>query len=60
MLSLHARGLTTREISARFADMYGASVSKDTISRITDRVVEEMTACAARRCPLDRAGRQSQ
>jgi putative transposase len=42
VLSLYARGLTTGEISAHFADVYGASVSKDTVSRITDRVIEEM------------------
>jgi putative transposase len=42
VLSLYVRGLTTGEISAHFADIYGAQVSKDTISRITDRVVEEM------------------
>ena len=32
VLSLTARGLTTGEISARFAEVYGASVSKDTVS----------------------------
>src|SRR6202048_3515388 len=32
VLSLYARGLTTGEISAHFADIYGASISKDTIS----------------------------
>lgn len=52
VLSLYARGLTTGEISAHFADIYGASVSKDTISRITDRVVEEMTVWHTR--PLER------
>ncbi len=36
------RGLTTGEISAHFAEIYGASVSKETISRITDKVIEEM------------------
>jgi transposase-like protein len=51
VLSLYAKGLTTGEISAHFADVYGASVSKDTISRITDRVVEEMQAWWSR--PLD-------
>ena len=40
VLSLYAKGLTTGEISAHFADVYGASVSKDTVSRITDRVIE--------------------
>jgi transposase-like protein len=43
VLSLMARGLTTGEICAHFADVYGASVSKDTVSRITDKVVEETT-----------------
>ena len=52
VLSLTARGLTTGEISAHFAEVYGASVSKDTISKITDKVVEEMTEWSNR--PLDR------
>jgi putative transposase len=34
VLSLYAKGLTTGEISAHFADIYGASVSKETVSRI--------------------------
>jgi len=37
VLSLYAKGLTTGEISAHFAEIYGASVSKETISRITDK-----------------------
>lgn len=52
VLSLTARGLTTGEVAAHFDDVYGASVSKDTISRITDRVIEEMTEWQNR--PLDR------
>ena len=51
VLSLYAKGLTTGEISAHFAEIYGASVSKETISRITDKVVEEMTSWQNR--PLD-------
>src|SRR3954470_3165378 len=51
VLSLTARGLTTGEIAAHFEEVYGATVSKDTISRITDKVVEEMTEWANR--PLD-------
>jgi putative transposase len=35
VLSLSARGLTTGEIAAHFDEVYGAMVSKDTISRIT-------------------------
>src|ERR1700712_5665614 len=52
VLSLTARGLTTGEISAHFAEVYGASISRDTISKITDKVVEEMNEWFTR--PLDR------
>src|SRR5690348_2792067 len=51
VLSLYAKGLTTGEISAHFAEIYGASVSKETISRITDKVLEEMADWCNR--PLD-------
>ncbi|RLQ01036.1 IS256 family transposase [Micromonospora sp. BL1] len=51
VLSLYAKGLTTGGISAHFAEIYGASVSKETISRITDKVIEEMTDWSHR--PLD-------
>ncbi|PWJ25631.1 transposase-like protein [Branchiibius hedensis] len=51
VLSLTAKGLTTGEISAHLEEIYGASVSKDTISRITDRVSEEMDQWLAR--PLE-------
>lgn len=51
VLSLYAKGLTTGEISAHFADIYDASVSKETISRITDKVIDEMRDWSAR--PLD-------
>src|SRR5690242_6037807 len=51
VLSLYAKGLTTGVISAHFAEIYGASVSKETVSRITDKVMEEMTDWANR--PLE-------
>jgi transposase-like protein len=51
VLSLTARGLTTGEVAAHFAEVYGAKVSKDTISRITDKVLEEMGEWQNR--PLD-------
>ncbi len=51
VLSLYPRGLITGEISAHFEHIYGASVSKETISRITDKVLEEMQTWATR--PLD-------
>jgi putative transposase len=43
VLSLTARGLTTGEIAAHFQEVYGARVSKDTVSRITEKVTGEMT-----------------
>jgi putative transposase len=51
VLSLSAKGLTHGEISAHFADVYQASVSKDTITRITDTVLEQMAEWQSR--PLD-------
>src|SRR5215212_7702373 len=51
VLSLYAKGMTTGEISAHFAEIYGASISKETVSRITDKVVAEMTEWSSR--PLD-------
>jgi putative transposase len=51
VLSLYAKGMTTGEISAHFAEIYGASVSKETVSRITDKVIGEMQEWRER--PLD-------
>jgi len=51
VLSLSAKGLTTGEISAHLAEVYGASISKDTISVITDRVISELAEWQSR--PLD-------
>jgi putative transposase len=48
VISLAANGLTTGEIDAHVAEVYGAEVSRDTISRITDRVLEEMAAWQSR------------
>lgn len=42
VLSLSARGLTHGEISAHLAEVYDAEVSKQTISTITDKVVDGM------------------
>ena len=51
VLSLSARGLTTGEIAAHFEEVYGARVSKDTISRITEKVAAELAEWSSR--PLD-------
>ena len=46
VLSLYARGLTSGNIAAHFAEIYDAQLSKRIISEITDRVVEEMQTWA--------------
>ncbi|MFF7976226.1 transposase [Streptomyces sp. NPDC007905] len=51
VLSLSARGLTHGEISARLKEVYGAEVSKTTISTITDKVIDGMYEWQNR--PLD-------
>jgi putative transposase len=51
VISLSAKGLTTGEISAHLAEVYGAEVSRQTISTITDAVIEGMTEWQNR--PLD-------
>jgi putative transposase len=51
VISLSAKGLTTGEVQAHLAEVYGAEVSRQTISTITDKVVEGMAEWANR--PLD-------
>src|SRR3954452_6365900 len=51
VVSLYAKGMTTGDIAAHLQDVYGDQVSRDLVSRVTDAVVEEMTAWQAR--PLD-------
>jgi putative transposase len=43
ILSLYARGMSTRDIGSHMAEIYGATVSAATISRVTDVVAEEIT-----------------
>jgi len=51
VISLVAKGLTTGEVQAHFAEVYGTDVSRETISKITDRVLERMAEWQSR--PLD-------
>jgi len=51
VISLPAKGLTHGEICAHLAEVYGAEVSKQTISTITDRVMDGMAEWQNR--PLD-------
>ena len=51
VISLVAKGLTSGEVQAHLAEVYGADVSRETVSKITDRVLEEMSEWHSR--PLD-------
>jgi hypothetical protein len=52
VISLVAKGLTTGEVSAHLPEIYGADVTQDTVSRITDRLLEGRAEWQNRR--LDR------
>lgn len=51
ILSLYARGMTTREIQAHLAEIYQVEVSPSLISSVTDTVLDEVRAWQTR--PLD-------
>ncbi|WP_104182755.1 IS256-like element ISMysp7 family transposase, partial [Mycobacterium avium] len=51
ILSLYARGMSTRDITEHLGEVYGARVSAATISRVTDVVTEEIAAWQSR--PVD-------
>jgi len=51
VISLVAKGLTTGEVQAHLAEIYGVEVSRETISKITDRVLEGLAEWQSR--PLD-------
>ncbi len=52
VVSLYAKGMSTGDIQAHLAEIYGTDISRDTISWITDPIVEDMIAWQNR--PLDR------
>lgn len=51
ILSLYAKGMTTREIAAAFKELYDADVSPALISKVTDTVMEQIVEWQNR--PLD-------
>jgi len=51
ILGLYAGGMTVRDISAHLSELYGTEIGRDTISRITDAVLEDVQAWRTR--PLD-------
>jgi len=51
IMSMYARGMSTREIQGHLEEIYGVEVSPTLISNVTDAVVEEVKAWQSR--PLD-------
>ena len=51
ILALYSRGLSTRDIEAHLAEIYGVKVGRDLISRVTDAVMEDVREWQQR--PLD-------
>ncbi len=51
VLGLYAGGMTVRDISGHLSELYGTEIGRDTISRITDAVLEDVAAWRTR--PLD-------
>jgi transposase-like protein len=51
VISLYAKGLTTGDIQQHLLEIYGTEVSRETISKITDQIVDDMIAWQSR--PLD-------
>ena len=51
IVSLYAKGMSTRDIQAYFADAYGVEVSATFISQVTHEVMDEV--CAWQNRPLD-------
>ena len=51
ILALYGRGLSTRDIEAYLRELYGVEVGRDLISRVTDAVMDDARAWAAR--PLE-------
>jgi putative transposase len=52
VLDLYAGGMSVRDIAAHLTELYGVEVGADTISRVTDAVLEDMQAWRTR--PLER------
>lgn len=51
VISLYARGMTTRDIHDQLQDLYGIELSADMVSKITDKILPEVKEWQSR--PLD-------
>lgn len=53
IISLYAKGMTTGDIQTHLAEIYDTEISRETISKITDQIVDDMTVWQHR--PLEAA-----
>jgi putative transposase len=51
ILALYSRGMSTRDVEAHLAEIYGVKVGRDLISRVTDAVIDDVRAWQQR--PLE-------
>lgn len=51
ILAMYAGGMTVRDIAGQLQELYGVQIARDTISRVTDAVLEDVAAWRSR--PLD-------
>ncbi|MBA2645030.1 MAG: transposase [Solirubrobacterales bacterium] len=52
VLNMYAGGMSVRDIAAHLQGLYGVEIGRDTISRVTDAVLEDVAAWRSR--PLER------
>jgi putative transposase len=52
VLALYAGGMSVRDIASHLSELYGCEIGRDTISRVTDAVLEDVAAWRSR--PLER------
>lgn len=45
IIAMYARGMSTRDIQAFIDNLYGVDISPDYVSKVTDRVLEDVREC---------------
>ena len=56
VISLYAKGMTTGDIRTHLFEIYGTDISRETISKITDTIVDDMHAWQNVEWPLTGSG----
>ncbi len=48
VLGLYAGGMSVRDIARHLSELYGTEIGRDTVSRVTDAVLEDIAAWRSR------------